>query len=755
MGLNEDGAVTKSDEKRPESKLLGGQLREGGALPAGFFSDIGSGHVGVRAGVELGTSDNNEGKSTLIDLHKKLLDSIAAGIAHTDLSGRIIFANPWMHKIFGYEDEGLEGRAIFDLLPPGGEQDAMREHFEQMRSERFLPIPYEGYGLRKDGQFIDIEIHLDYRRHERGGLSGLTVVIKDVSGQRIAERAHRQSENRFKTLVSNIPGAVYRCLCDRDWTMKFASDAIKEVSGYPAGDFIDNKVRSYASIIHEADRNMVEEAIHEGVSMKSPYEIEYRIVDSCGKIRWVYEKGRGVFSGDGKLEYLDGIIFDDTRRKEAEFRQKLSENVLGCVSRNKLDFSVISNVLEMIKKQTGFENVGIRLGDGYGAAYYKNVAGLKTGCTRRSDNIYTCSDNEDVNSRCMMREFCEKVIQGIGDSSAVFSTAYGSFWSNSIGSLVRQVKGRDGVAGRILGVESVALVPLHGDNEILGVLTVSDSRGGVFTSEWMRFFERIGAKLGMALARIGAERELISLNAELEKRVAERTARLTISHKRMLQEVEERKALEKELLQISEREKRIVGQELHDSIGQQLAGIGLMAKVLERKLCEQRPDEAAGAAKIGQLVSAAIEQARDLARGLHPVDLSADTFQGAIKELAAITERLFGIRCVCKLDNELVIKDTTTAVHLYRICQEAITNAVKHGKTRNIKIELASRSKKALLQVDNDGEDFPEVMPKKSGMGLQIMDYRAEMVEGSLNVRKRRGGGTTVKCSFKNINMKG
>jgi two-component system NtrC family sensor kinase len=139
-----------------------------------------------------------------------------------------------------------------------------------------------------------------------------------------AEDALRESEKKFRTLTSNIPVAVYRCANDPDWTVDFISDVIEEISGYDASDFILSKVRTYASIIHPDDRKMVEETVNEAVSKRVPYIIEYRIIRSDRNIRWVYEKGQGIFSDDGMLLWLDGAIFDINERKQAE--EELAEH---------------------------------------------------------------------------------------------------------------------------------------------------------------------------------------------------------------------------------------------------------------------------------------------------------------------------------------------------------------------------------------------------------------------------------------------
>lgn len=135
----------------------------------------------------------------------------------------------------------------------------------------------------------------------------------------------QDSEKRFRSLVSNLPGAVYRWVFDADWTMEFISDAIADISGYSATDFIDNRVRSFNSIIHAEDAAMVQKIIDKRILTKRDYIIEYRIIRADKTVRWVSDKGQGIFNENGDLLWLDGVIFDITKRKhaEAEMRQIL------------------------------------------------------------------------------------------------------------------------------------------------------------------------------------------------------------------------------------------------------------------------------------------------------------------------------------------------------------------------------------------------------------------------------------------------
>lgn len=247
-----------------------------------------------------------------------------------------------------------------------------------------------------------------------------------------------------------------------------------------------------------------------------------------------------------------------------------------------------------------------------------------------------------------------------------------------------------------------------------------------------------------------AEQKILKLNEELELRVTRRTAELTIANKHLLLQIEERKRLERELLDIIERERRRIGQELHDSIGQQLTGIQCMTKVLERKLTEKSLPEADYAADIGKYVNQSMDQARALAKGLHAVDLDSGSLRSALEDLATRTQDLFGIRCTFDCDHPVETRDAAIAIHVYRIAQEAVTNAIKHGNAKNALITLASNRDKTVLTIQNDGKDFPQPRPRDKGMGLHVMEYRTEMINGSLDVRRGENGGTIVTCVFPN-----
>jgi len=217
-----------------------------------------------------------------------------------------------------------------------------------------------------------------------------------------------------------------------------------------------------------------------------------------------------------------------------------------------------------------------------------------------------------------------------------------------------------------------------------------------------------------------------------------------------VRDITERKRLEQEILEISGHEQRRIGQDLHDGLCQQLAGIELLSQVLEQKLAGKSAPEAARAAEIARHVRAAITHTRSLARGLSPVELEANGLMSALQELAANVEKMFKVGCRFQCEESVLLSDNAVATHVYRIAQEAINNAIKHGKAGNILISLKPVAGYINLSVMDDGAGFPKELKPGQGMGLRIMNYRADMIGGLLEVRRAMGKGTTVTCSFKN-----
>jgi PAS domain S-box-containing protein len=213
-------------------------------------------------------------------------------------------------------------------------------------------------------------------------------------------------------------------------------------------------------------------------------------------------------------------------------------------------------------------------------------------------------------------------------------------------------------------------------------------------------------------------------------------------------DITERKRLEKAILEISEREQRRIGQDLHDGLGQHLTGIAFMSKVQEQKLKEKRLPYAADAAKIVKLVNEAINKTRELARGLNPVVSESHGLMSALQQLSAEVADVFGLSCQLKCETPVLIEDVSVATHLYHISQEAVSNAIKHGKAKKIRITLTASDGRGVLTVHDDGSGCKKIPRDSKGMGHHIMGHRAKMIGGTLELQSCTPRGTVVTCTF-------
>lgn len=213
-------------------------------------------------------------------------------------------------------------------------------------------------------------------------------------------------------------------------------------------------------------------------------------------------------------------------------------------------------------------------------------------------------------------------------------------------------------------------------------------------------------------------------------------------------DITEHKRLEEEVLRISEMERRRIGQDLHDGICQRLAAIELKCEALELSLPPRLKDSKAQAAIIARHLRDVLAQTRSLAHGLSPVALESEGLVSALKELADSTEKLCGVRCRIVNNKPVLIHDHGVATHLYRIAQESVSNAIKHGRPRNIEIKLTADSRRAILRITDDGTGLAAPSANSNGMGLRTMQYRAAMIGAALSVESLKTCGVSVSCTL-------
>jgi len=237
---------------------------------------------------------------------------------------------------------------------------------------------------------------------------------------------------------------------------------------------------------------------------------------------------------------------------------------------------------------------------------------------------------------------------------------------------------------------------------------------------------------------------LRDMQRDLEERVRQRTAALT-------EEMTERGRLEREVLEVGEAERRRIGRDLHDSLGQLLTGTALAGQVLRERLQAHESGEAEDAGRVVHLVEEAIDLTRRLARGLNPTEIEEGGLERGLRDLALVSSRLSATACRFRAEGAIEPQDREVSTHLYRIAQEAISNALKHARAHEIEVALEGDADRVLLAVRDDGVGLPEPARRGTGMGIRIMAHRAAMIGGEFSVEALPEGGTEVRCRVYNV----
>ena len=243
--------------------------------------------------------------------------------------------------------------------------------------------------------------------------------------------------------------------------------------------------------------------------------------------------------------------------------------------------------------------------------------------------------------------------------------------------------------------------------------------------------------------------QLANLNQTLEDRVRERTVELFASNKKLKSEMGRRKGLEGEILAISDREQQRLGQELHDGLCQHLTAVAFMARSVALRLKNHRVIDAKDIEKIAQLVNDAATDTRNLSRALHRIDIDAAGFVAALEDL--VDREIWKTPCRLEVKPSFHVENDAAAAQLYRIAREAVINANKHAKARQIVVELDRSGKEIVLRVIDDGVGFPDKPKLKQGLGSHIMDYRARLIGARLEIDSSKQGGTRVACYLPDV----
>jgi PAS domain S-box-containing protein len=579
------------------------------------------------------------------DRYVDLFDFAPIGFATLDRSGNISNINMTGADLLERERMFLIDKPLLPLVAKADRQK-FSNHLSQTRQGNG-EVKAELHFSRKNGDDVVLEFTSVGVPPTDDGYVRIRTAFRDVTEQRRAQEALRESEERFGQMADSAPVLIW--VADPAKRCTFFNHAWLAFTGRTLAQEIGN---GWVESVHPDDLKRCLDAYDSSFEARREFQTEYRLRRRDGQYRWTLNHAVPRFARDQFLGYI-GSCVDITERKEAEMvLQRAHEELQAQLA------SIVESSSDAILSKT--------------------LDGIITSWNAAAEQMFGYRAEEVI--------------------------------SQSI-SLLIPAKGPDDLANALERIKC-------GEN-VEPLETVRVHKNG----------RRIPVSLTLSPVK------------DSQGRVTGASA--------IMRDISQRKRLEAEILKASEREKRRIAEDLHDGLGQQLVGISCLIDSLEKDLAAHGSPHAPAAGKIFNLLNATVSQARSLARGLHPVAQDPEGLVLALEELASRVTDMFRVSCCLKCSQPVLLRNNVTATHLYRIAQEAVTNAIKHGRAKHIEIELSANSE-IILAVRNDGVAFEETAaPPRTGLGLRTMNYRAGMIGAKVSVRKRqRARGTEVICTM-------
>ncbi len=599
------------------------------------------------------------------------------------VDGKLIWISPRVEGVTGYtskecaEFEKYPQKIIFEEDRDLYEKDIARllENDVSLDNRR-LRI------RRKDDEIIWVSVSFELARDSGGNILGIKTSFHDVDYQITIEKQLKDSQKKYENLINNVPFGIIEL--DKKGKIDFANDSFLKLLKYGRNELYG---MNFFDLNAEEDgakkSSHVLDDMLSGQVLPIPFQMVLQTKDGLKlnvQVNWNYLR-----DNDNRITGLSMIVSDITQRKLFEEKLRDSEE----------KFRTLFNSLQQ-------------------KIFFKNTDSVYISCNQSFADMFDLR-SEQVAGKTDFDLFPKKMAKGYReDDKKVIESGEGQSRIDKI-----LDKGNECQI-------NIVKTPIKDDQgNVTGVL-------GIFWD---------------ITDQMKAEEKIKKLNHRLEDRVIQRTKKLVEARNHLLREIEERKNLEQDILEVSEREKRLIGQELHDSVGQQFIAASFMLKNLERKIQQISPEHAEEVSRIKNYISTIMNQTRAIARGLNPVNVTELGLLDALHRMAFNVKDLFGVDCKfdCKID---YICDADNYIHVYRIVQEAITNSLKHGAATKINIKVEEESSCKLVNVISDGKDFPEKLPNGKGIGLKTMSRRAEMMGGELEVKKNPEGGTWVKLKI-------
>ncbi|MGH8265429.1 MAG: PAS domain-containing protein [Steroidobacteraceae bacterium] len=646
------------------------------------------------------------------------------------------------------------------------------DRFRAMREGRRMEAEIRIFDARGDMRWLHV-VNQPFTDSKSGLVTNVIGVCHDITDRKLAEQALRESEYRYRTVAQISPGFVqeFKILPDGEDVMTWVSEGFSQTFGCTLEEML---ARGGPKAFYHPDD--LAKARERTADLRSGHSTqgEVRMVNVRGETRWLHVVNQPIgpanasgSTGDG--QYVIGVCHDITLRKNAELALQKSESILRAVTDNVPDWLLLVDLdlncrfaNRAFLARTPAEFVGQSVLVLVPLADRERLASILEYAVRSANSIST---EVTIPNEAEQRHFEVRAAPVIEQGAvAGLTVAITEITQRRLAETTLRTQAtiletmREGVAvisrdGTVrLTNPAFERMFAYGPGEVVGRRTsdlLGDPQFPVRDLNRLDFLERHRRqplKRDFLLKRKDGSiftGEAVMTSLELG------SERVWLA---VVQDITERKELEHEIIEITNREQQRIGSDLHDGLGQELTGVALMLRGLSGRIRKSDPSLTTNVDEIVVLVNHTIESARSLARGLSPVSLDSGGLVFALRSLTARAREMYGVdvRLRSRVWPMLSI-DEPSANHLYRIAQEAVTNAVRHGHATQINVQLVVEERNVRLTITDNGiglPDGPADEPRHSvqGMGLKIMAYRARMIDGEVTIERLREGGTRVRC---------
>jgi PAS domain S-box-containing protein len=634
---------------------------------------------------------------------RAVFEHAGVGVAVVDMSGHPVMTNPALQAMLGYSGAELASMVFTEFTHPD-DADADWGLFSELVAGVRDRYRMDKRYLARDGRLVWGRLTVSLVRDASGEPSHAIGMVEDVTEARQAELALAEAEERYRTLVEELPAVVYIDEGDDVASAVYVSPHYERVLGYtPAERLADPEL--WIKRLHPEDRSRVLEAHHVALANDAPFEEEYRMLAKDGRVVWV--RDRAVPVKGSRRSYRQGILIDVTEAKEAE--EELRRQAKRLSDLHALDLAIL--------QACSFEEIARTA-----LARIREVID----CDRASLSLLDLARGRATVAAV---DGDEELGPPAGTVIDVHETLEAAELSPGRVVLVPDLQVPADLPSELdearrRGIRSVLAVQLGGDRTS-AVLTLNSRTPDAFTPHHREIAVEVASLLAIALEQ-ARMREEISSSLERARASDELRRRLLVS-----------------LVDAQERERRRIAEDLHDDPVQQMTAVGLRLGSLARRLTRDE-EVSAALAQLGRTVEVAIGRLRAVMFDLHPPALDRDGLAEAIRQ--HLDRHPEGT--ACEIEDAIGRRPIPreVAATAYRIALEALANARRHADASLIRLHLAIQEQGLLVRISDDGVGFTleEAQARPGHLGLATMRERTQMAGGWLSVDGRPGRGTTV-----------